>query len=119
MVIAAVAHHPVGQHGNATVAGHQQHDDGGQLDLADCARLDPRRPQQQRKDIEARLVHGIGDQRLVGEIRGLDPGLVGQRVTGCGDEHGLIVEQRGKGDVVEVFGVGRDHEIDFLALQGG
>ena len=79
------------------------------------ARLDPGRRQEPGEDVELGALDRVVQERLLGEILGLDPVALSQPVAFGADEHRLIVEQRLEGDAGQLHRVRGDDEIDFLA----
>jgi hypothetical protein len=117
--VRGMAHHPVGQCRDPLAAGHQEQDHRGQFRLADAGRLDPGRLQEIAEHVHARAFDRVGDQQLIGQIRGCDPVPHRQRMRGRQHQAALVVEQRQEGQIRGVDRIRGDHQIDVAGAQGG
>ncbi len=112
-------HRPVGQRGHAASAGDQLQHHRGELRGAPARGLHAGGLQEISVDVEALALDRVGDQRLPGEVGGLDPLAPGERVVGGHGQQRLVAEQRPVDQPLDLAGVGGDDQIHVAAGEGG
>ena len=113
-----VVQRPVGQAGDASAAGHQLRDHGGEFGLAHGFRGHPGRVEEAGENIQAIAVDRVGDEGFVGQVLGLDPCPPGQGMILGDGQHRFIAEQGHVAQPQAFHRVGGDDQVEVAAAQG-